>query len=429
MSEWRYIRSFYCARCKTYRNLVELECFQKSTMSDKGKILIIKLDGRILSLLIRDNRILSIQVQKPNAYAVGNIYLGKVQNISENIGAAFVNLGQGHIAFLSLSEMKHAVVTNRAFDGKLKAEEEILVQITKEPMKTKQAGVTANLSLSGNYVVVKANGHKEASVQVSSKLNRNQRNRFRSLESLQQIGKRCQVVVRTNAGTLEDETPLVEEASGLADQLEHILQIADKRTCYSCLYEARPDYIHFIQNSYTTEYDEVVTDLPEVYETLKEALPEISPSVSLRFYEDRLLPLHKLYAVEARLKELLDRKVWLKSGGYLVIEPTEALISIDVNSGKYERGRDQKETVFKINLEAAEMIALHLRARNLSGMILIDFINMKDKAQEQNLIEYMRKLLQKDSIHADVVDMTGLGLMEITRKKVRPSLREQLDKT
>ena len=152
----------------------------------------------------------------------------------------------------------------------------------------------------------------------------------------------------------------------------------------------------------------------------------MSLSVPVRLYEDALLPLYKLYAVEARLQELLDKKVWLKSGSYLVIEPTEALISIDVNTGKCERGLNIEETAWKINLEAAGMIALQLRARNLSGMILVDFINMKDREREQQLIEHMRSLLRKDSIPADVVDMTGLGLMEITRKKVKPSLAEQM---
>ena len=395
-------------------------------MLSKGKILIIKLNGRLLSLLIRDNQILSVQVQKANEHAVGNIYIGKVQSISTNIGAAFVNLGRNYIAFLPLSEMKHAVVTNRTFDGKLRAEDEILVQIAREPMKTKQASVTANLSLSGNYAVVKDNGYRESSVQVSSKLSRKQKNRFCALQKLQEISKRCQVVVRTNAGVLEDETPLIEEAAALSDRLQHILQIADKRTCYSCLYEEKPDYIHFIQNAYTAEYDEIVTDLPEVYEILQEELDKISVTAPLRLYEDSLLPLHKLYAVDSRLRELLDRKVWLKSGGYLIIEPTEALISIDVNSGKYERGKNKDEAIFRINLEAAEMIAVQLRARNLSGMILVDFINMKDNEMEQKLMEYMRSLLHRDSIPADVIDMTGLGLMEITRKKVRPSLQEQL---
>lgn len=398
-------------------------------MSTKGKLLITKLNERIFSLIIRNNQILSIQVQKSVKQTVGNIYIGKVQNISENIGAAFVNLGESYTAFLPLAEAKHAVVTNRLFDGKLKAEDEILVQITKEPMKTKQANVTANISLSGSYVVVKANGHdKDSSIQISSKLNRKQRNRFHAVKELQEISRRCQIIVRTNAGALDEETPLVQEASALADRLEHILKIAYTRTCYSCLYEEKPDYIHFIQNSYTLEYDEIVTDLPEIYETLKDEQSEFSSPVPLRFYEDNLLPLYKLYAVDSRIKELLDKKVWLKSGGYLIIEPTEALISIDVNSGKYEHGKDKDTTAFKINLEAAEMIAVQLRARNLSGMILVDFINMKGKEKEHELMEYMRSLLRKDSIPADVIDMTGLGLMEITRKKVRPSLREQIEK-
>lgn len=400
--------------------------FEGIAMTDKGKILIVKLNDRLFSILMQDNRIRSIEVQKPNDYAVGNIYIGKVRNISENIGAAFVNLGQGYLTFLPLTEARHAIVTNRSFNGMLKAEDELLVQVVKEPMKTKQAGVTANLSLSGNYVVVKDNGGREAQIQVSSKLNRKQKNRFTALEKLQEIAKSCQIVVRTNAGGLADETPLIEEAAGLAAELARITQIADKRTCYSCLRTAPPDYLRFIQNAYTAEYDEIVTDLPEVYETLQEELPKMSLSVPVRLYEDALLPLHKLYAVEARLQELLDKRVWLKSGGYLVIEPTEALISVDVNTGKCERGHDKEETAFKVNLEAAEMIALQLRARNLSGMILVDFINMKDKEREEKLTEHMRSLLHKDSIPADVVDMTGLGLMEITRKKVRPSLAEQM---
>lgn len=398
-------------------------------MSNKGKILIIELNDRLFSMLIRDNRIHSVEVQKQNDHAVGNIYIGRVQNISENIGAAFVNLGQNYLTFLPFTETRHAIVTNRAFNGKLKAEDEILVQITKEPMKTKQASVTANLSLSGNYVVVKANGGQEAPIQVSSKLNRKQKNRFTTLEKLQEIGKHCQIVVRTNAGGLEDETPLLREAAELARELAHITQIADKRTSYSCLHTAAPDYLHFIQNAYTAEYDEIVTDLPDVYRILQEEMRKMSLSVPVRLYEDALLPLYKLYAVEARLQELLNKKVWLKSGGYLIIEPTEALVSIDVNTGKCERGRDLEETAYKINMEAAEMIAMQLRARNLSGMILVDFINMKEKDREQKLMEYMRSLLHKDSIPADVVDMTGLGLMEITRKKVKPSLAEQMRRT
>ena len=398
--------------------------------TDKGKIIIVQFNEKLLFILIRGNTILSAQVHRPNDYAVGNIYVGKVQSISENIAAAFVDLGQGYLTFLPLAEAKHTFVTNRKSDGKLKVGDEVVVQIAREPVKTKLAGVTTQISLAGKYAVVAKKtkkpadeGNEKGIIQVSSKLSGEQQTRFRNIETLRQTAKEFRLIVRTNAGELEEDEPLIAESKYLAEQLAHILEIADKRICYSCLYREKPDYLHFIENSYTTEYDEIVTDIPEIYDILRKNLT--GNDIPVRLYEDTMLPLYKLYAVETRIKELLDKKVWLKSGGYLVIEPTEALISIDVNSGKYEHGKDKEETFLKINLEAAAMIAVQLRARNLSGIILVDFINMKKTSHNQQLMEYMKSLLKQDSVTADVVDMTGLGLMEITRKKVNPSFREQ----
>lgn len=433
-------------------------------MANTGKILILKLYDKLLSLLIRDNQILAIQAQKDaecsadKTYAVGNIYIGRVQNISVNIGAAFVDLGNGYLTFLPLTEAKDAYVTNRKPDGTLKIGDEVLVQIVKEPMKTKLAGVTTHISLSGNYAVaslpkysvynirevgrmsdahnsdmksddvaLSATAKKVENLQISSKLSKKQQMRFRGIEALQQIADSCPLIVRTNAGELEEEEPLITEAKRLCEEVLRIAEIADKRTCYSCLYRSKPDYIGFVQNTYQTEYDEIITDIPEVYENLKDEMTEyLQNNFSIRFYEDARLPLYKLYSVEARVKELLDKKVWLKSGGYLVIEPTEALISIDVNTGKCEKGKNKEETFLRINMEAAEMIAIQLRARNLSGMILVDFINMGRKEHETQLIEYMRSLLKKDTVKANVVDMTGLGLLELTRKKVNQSFAEQM---
>lgn len=397
-------------------------------MSSKGKILILKLNGKLLSLLIQDHQILSIQVQKPEEYAVGNIYVGKVKNISENIGAAFVDLGQGYLTFLPLAEAAYAHVLNRKSDGRLKIGDEIPVQVIKEPMKTKPAGVTTLLSLSGKYVIIGIKQAKHAdSVQVSRKLEETARLRFRSIEDLQKTAARYRLIIRTNAGELENEEPLLAETRILSDQLEHIVQIAGQRTCYSCLYRSKPGYVSFVENAYTAEYDEVITDIAGIFDQLQKHLA--GTNIPLRFYEDKLLPLHKLYAVEIRIKELLAQTVWLKSGGYLVIEPTEALVSIDVNSGKCEKGKDREQTAFKINMEAAQTAAVHLRARNLSGIILIDFIKLESKEHEKQLMEYMRSLLKKDSVKADVVDITRLGLMEITRKKINSSFREQyLDK-
>lgn len=395
-------------------------------MAPTGKILILKLYDKLLSLLVSGNQILSARAQQENTVTVGDIYIGKVQNISRNIDAAFVDLGGKYLTFLPLSDVAYASLVNRKPDGTLKAGDEVLVQVTKEPMKTKLAGVTTKLSLSGRYAVISMPGPKKTSVQISSKLNRKQQNRFRGLEALQTLSEHYQIIVRTNAGTLTDETPLIQEVDNLTEKLTHLLAVADKRTCYSCLYRSQPDYITFIQNAYRTEYDEIITDLPDVYEALQESFKDTD--IPIRLYNDPGLPLYKLYSVEIRIQELLDKRVWLKSGGYLVIEPTEALISIDVNTGKCETGKNAEETFMKINQEAAQMIALQLRARNLSGMILIDFINMKQKEHELQLMEYMRKLLRQDPVTANVVDMTGLGLMELTRRKIDPSFAQQIRK-
>lgn len=389
---------------------------------NNGKIIITTINNRILALLHKDNRILSAQVLKTDEYAVGNLYVGRVQSISENIGAAFVDIGGGCLTFLPLAEAKFAHITNRKADGSLKVGDELIVQIVKEAMKSKLAGVSTKLTLTGRYVVV--GEHSSGAVHVSGKLTDEEKERFRSLEPLKQIAANYSLIVRTNAAALSEDAPLIEEALAFSETLAHILQIADSRTCYSCLYRSAPDWVLFVENAYRTEYDEVVTDLADVYRDLQDVCDKAF--VPIRFYEDTLLPLSKLYALEARLHELTDKKVWLKSGGYLVIEPTEALVSIDVNTGKYETGKDPEETYLRINREAAEAIAWQIRARNLSGMILVDFISLKSKEHEDVLMKQMRELLKKDPIHTRVVDMTALGLMEITRKKIDQSLAQQL---
>ncbi len=405
-----------------------------------GKIIITTFQNRSFALLHKDNRILSAQVLKKEDHAVGNIYVGRVQSISENIGAAFVDIGGGCLTFLPLAEAGSAHITNRAEGGKLKAGDELLVQVVKEAIKTKLAGVSAKLTLTGRYVVVgertrqksvrekagaeSGGGRGSAAIHVSAKLDEMTKERFRSLEPLRRIAADYSLIVRTNAASLPDDAPLIAEASELSGTLAHILQIAGTRTCYSCLYRSLPDWAAFIESTYRTEYDEVVTDLADVYRDLQDRCGRAS--IPARFYDDPLLPLCKLYALEERFRELTDKKVWLKSGGYLVIEPTEALVSIDVNTGKYEAGKEPEETYYRINREAAEVIAWQLRARNLSGIILADFINLKDKEHEKALLNRMRELLKQDPVHARVVDMTALGLMEITRKKIDPSLAQQL---
>ena len=381
------------------------------TENEKGKILILECHNKLLSMLVRSNRIVEIRAER-KAEAIGrlgNIYVGKVQNISSNIGAAFVEIGKGVIAFLPLAEASEAVLTNRNPDGSLKTGDELLVQVVREPVKTKQTGISAVLSLPGIYAAVEYRRHfppkdKEAGVRTSAKMS----SRFRHL----------------NADGMEDVSPVVKEAEALAAQMTRILEIGNKRVCFSCLYQSEPEYLSFVKNCYQSEYDEIVTDRKDIYETLLAS--EYTKSCRVRLYEDTMLPLYKLYSVETRIQELLSKKVWLKSGAYLIIEQTEALVAIDVNTGKYEAGKEKEATYLKINLEAADAIAEAIRARNLSGMILVDFINMRKKEHIKQLTESMKAFLAKDSVPSFFVDITGLGLMEITRKKKSKSFAEQM---
>ncbi len=412
---------------------------------EKGKILILKLYDKLFSILLCRNHILSIQaddltdaltkdLQKERiASAIGNIYIGKVQNTAPNIGAAFVEISKGVLTFLPLVEAKDAIITNRCADGTLKTGDELLVQLVKEPIKTKLAGVSARLSLAGAYTVISpitqtqdnTDSDPGRNIKISAKLGTKYKHLFKNTLPLQEIARHFNVTIRTNAGIVTDISVVTSEAQKLASHLEHILQTGDKRTCFSCLYQNESSCLSFVKNCYLSEYDEIITDEKEIYELLA---ADAKTASLVRFYEDEKLPLYKLYSIETRIRELTDKKVWLKSGAYLIIEQTEALVSIDVNTGKYESRKEQEATYLKINLEAAEAIAEALRARNLSGMILIDFINMKRKEHTGQLMEYMKTLLKKDPVPAYVVDITGLGLMELTRQKRNKSFAEQMKK-
>lgn len=185
----------------------------------------------------------------------------------------------------------------------------------------------------------------------------------------------------------------------------------------------------------TTDKDfsyEIITDQETLYPQLKEycdsygaAAKEVHSRVKVRLYQDKMFPLSVLYSIDKKLGVALDSRVWLKSGGYLVIEPTEALTVIDVNSGKYEAGKNPEDAYRKINQEAAREIALQLRLRNLSGIIIVDFINMESVQDNKELLAYLRTLVKSDRVSTTIVDITALGLVEITRKKINKPLREQ----
>lgn len=395
------------------------------TNNKDARLIITNWKGKRLSLLMQDGKLCKVQAEDPDAIRVGDIYIGKVKNIVKNIHAAFVDIGDGTLCFLPLDKIREPILTNRVYDGRVLAGDEIVLQIVREAMKTKEAAGDTNLSFTGKYAVV-TTGKKQ--IGFSGKLTAEKRN---SLEKF--IKERFKnfpfgLIVRTNAGSLEDFFLLEQEILTLKEQAEKLLEYAATRTCFSRLRAEEPIWLTALRDTYREEYRKIVTDDASVYAKLKEYVrsefPENVPE--LEYYEDPSLSLSKLYGLEGRLNEAFTKNVWLNSGAYLVIEPTEAMTVIDVNTGKFMGKKAVEDTFFQINKEACKEIARQLILRNLSGIIVVDFINMKSEKHCSELMGYLQALLKQDSVQTNVVDMTALGLVEITRKKVSKSLAEQL---
>ncbi|MDE6054519.1 MAG: ribonuclease E/G [Lachnospiraceae bacterium] len=398
-----------------------------------------------------------------NDAKIGDIFVAKVKNVAKQINAAFIDYAPNQKGYLPINTEYVPIITNRQYDGRILAGDEILVQLEKEAVRTKEPVFTVNLSLAGKYSVVSyANTYKG----VSRKCTKLEREQLRTAIP-QEIN--YGVVIRTNAVSLlhtsdADDTksklsfhlcntsrtevmanispltmssaktesiealqPIKDEIKYLNDKMSSLIHDGIHRTCYSRIWKAAPSYLTTMRDE-GIMYQQIITDDAQIYGEVKDFaalyMPEQIANISL--YQDDSYPLHKLYRVETQLDELLAKKVWLKSGAYLVIEKTEAMYVIDVNSGKNIAKKANTEYIYQINMEAANEIMRQIRLRNLTGMILVDFINMDDVEKENALLQELRVLAKKDHILTTIVDITALGLVEITRKKTTKSLAEQL---
>lgn len=389
-----------------------------------NKIVITQQNNRFLSVLFDDHRPMMMETASlPDTEGIlGNIYLARIKDIVPGICGAFLTVSNEQTVYLSLSEDGRFLCANRIVDEKsrLHQGDEIVIQITKEALKTKQPVASTSLCLTGQYCVCNYFGH---GIQYSKKLKKEtidclgQSIKERKIRGCTQY----QFIIRTNVGELEELQPLFEEMESFIRIFDTIKETYQHRTCYSCLYHTEPEIIQLIKNVPIASYQEIVTDNLCVYELLKKYFAD----TDIRFYQDELLSLSKLYSLETHLKEALDKKVWLPCGGYLVIEPTEAMVVIDVNSGKTEsKGKKSREYYMKVNMEAAKEVARQLRIRNYSGMIMVDFINMESQSDNRQLLSCLDAYLKEDKIRTTLVDMTALGVVEITRKKVSRPLSD-----
>lgn len=373
-----------------------------------------------LGILFEDGKAMEIRCYEADSI-LGNVYRARVSNLSPNINAAFVDIKKGESCYLSMDD----------YHGeKLKVGDLVTVQVVRDKIKTKRYAVTTDISLQGDYAVTTL----FAPVGVSSKITDSARKK--ELKTLMQNlliaeqdaqfylaeGNVAEIerikkltlggIIRTHAEHAEDAA-ITREIEGQARLLYSIMKKSEYATQYTCLYHTEVEYIKDIRRMHALQDVEIVTDIPEVTEAISE----------IPLYTDEYT-LTLRYSLASLLEKTLSKRAYLKSGAYLVIEPTEAMTVIDVNSGKSIKGKNAEEQFLKINIEAAKEIARQLRLRNISGIVMIDFINMKEESHNHELMKNLAEYVRTDPVRTTVVDMTKLGLVELTRQKGKRALHE-----
>ena len=326
------------------------------------------------------------------------------------------------MCYYSMAEKASPCFVNVKKNNVLKIGDEMIVQVSKEGIKSKLPYVSSNLNFTGRYLVLTS---ERKELGFSGKLKKEEKKQIREILK-DKIPENVGIIVRTNCRDAQEEE-ILHELEELMKRYEAVLQKGKSRVCFSVLEKSMPEYVQILQNLYSQDLEEIVTDKQELYECAVQYLKGYKQQEKIvRYYEDKLLPLYKLYNLQKAFEQAQNERVWLKSGGFLVIQQTEAFVCIDVNTGKCTSKKDMQETFRKINLEAAKEIAWQLRLRNLSGIILIDFINLERAEDKEELMQTLQKYLWQDSIKGTVVDMTELNIVEVTRKKVKKSLAEEL---
>ncbi|MGH8985927.1 MAG: Rne/Rng family ribonuclease, partial [Acidimicrobiia bacterium] len=363
----------------------------------------------------------------------GNIYLGRVQNVLPGMEAAFIDIGtpkngvlyRGDVAF----DPGDVEESHPRIERLLKNGQAVMVQVTKNPIGAKGARLTQEVSLAGRFVVM-VPGQPET-YGISKRLPDDERKRLRSvLDGLRPPD--AGLIVRTAAeGATTEE--LARDVERLKTQWEQISKLADRAKPARLLYKEPQMVVRVIREEFTREYRSVVIDDRDLYEEIRGYVEAIAPELAARieFYDEAEegIPIYERFHVHEQLVKALDRKVWLPSGGSLVIERTEALTVIDVNTGKNVGRSNLEETVYRNNLEAADEVARQLRLRDIGGIIVIDFIDMEIRKNRDEVMRAFREALARDKTRTQVFEISELGLVEMTRKRISEGLVETFSTT
>lgn len=384
------------------------------------KLLLTRYKDYILTARKTDNEIVEMNFEQKDAGTiVGNIYVGRVESVVKNINAAFVSYKKGKMAYLPLNNKKF-------HQG-----DRIVIQIENDAIKTKPPKATLDFCIAGRYAVV---AHGRGGTGISAKITDT-----KLREELKQLAEnirhekvedpKCGIIIRTNAVGIPAKD-ITAELSVLIEEYVDIVNHAGYKNAHTLLHEEEKAYVTALRSINFNEISQIVTDEKSVYDEVELYIKKYDKSaLSKLIYMDEEQTVFRRYGLESVIKRILSERVWLDCGGYLVIQSTEALTTIDVNSGKcILKNNTLSETARAVNLEACEMIAKQLRLRNLSGIIIIDFIDMKKEADREELLSVLSGYLEKDPVKTLVIDMTKLNLVEVTRRKIKKPVLEQLGK-
>jgi len=397
--------------------------------------------------LLEEEQLVEIMFDRPDqGRLVGDIYLGRVEAVLPGIQAAFVDIGTDKAGFLHVSDLNLDDEELDDEDGNgngggrgrrkskkyppiqdhLKKGQELLVQVTKEPISTKGPRLTAQVSLPGRFLVYMP---YSSHVGVSRKIDgRDQRAKLRKMAKAILPGDSGGMIVRTVG---EEVTPerLEKEFKRLHAMWKKVQRRANSQKAPTLVHGEAKLISGVIRDLFSDKFDALRIDSKVIYNEIVQYVKSVDPDLMDRvhFY-DEPVPLFDKYGIEEDIQQAFSRKVGLKSGGYVIIEPTEALVSIDVNTGRFtgKGKKDPEETILRTNLDAAREIAKHVRLRDVGGIIVVDFIDMNSQENRDRVVHELRSHLGRDRARTKVFEVSSLGLVEMTRQRVRPSLFHSL---
>ena len=403
----------------------------------KTQILINYMAREVRIAILEDRELVELLIEREDSrHTVGDIYLGRITAVIPGIQAAFVDIGQEKAAFLHVSDVATGSIDPELLDDEdvevhggrreyppienlLKKGQDILVQVRKEAIGTKGPRISSELSLPGRYAVFMPGFDH---IGVSKKIeDRRERARLKGIVKKYRP-ERAAVIVRT-AGIGVSHEHIRDDIKFLEKLWKEIQEKSARATPPAIVHEDVDLTIFALRDLFGENVESIIIDNKEEFERLRSYLKSFAPQLAarVRFYEEKT-PIFDFYDIEGDIEKILESKIWLKKGGYIVIEHTEALVTIDVNTGRFVGKRDQEETILETNLIAAKEIARQLRLRDIGGIIVVDFIDMENEDNRRKVYNEFRNLLRKDRSRVRVYPVSDLGIIEVSRKRVRPSL-------